>query len=96
MAFHGNTISVSVPTVELREEILRNKTGMLMRIARWPAYKGKHVGGGDRQRGDPGRPPDQKNSEGRVKYMTDKNPLLTEFLGTGSGGGIERTDLQET
>ena len=33
MTFRDNTISVSVPTTELREEILRSKTGMLMRIA---------------------------------------------------------------
>ena len=33
MTVRTSTISLSVPTSELREEILRSKTGMLMRIA---------------------------------------------------------------
>ena len=77
MAFHGNTISVSVPTVELREEILRNKTGMLMRIAELAGIQGSmelEVIVNEEIRA--ARP---IKLEDRVKYMTDKNPLLTEF-----------------
>ena len=40
MTFRDNTISVSVPTTELREEILRSKTGMLMRIAELAGIEG--------------------------------------------------------
>ena len=40
MTFRDNTISVSVPTTELREEILRSKTGMLMRIAELAVIEG--------------------------------------------------------
>ncbi|HIY68546.1 MAG TPA: DNA polymerase III subunit gamma/tau [Candidatus Alistipes intestinigallinarum] len=77
MVFHGNTITVSVPTVELREEILRNKTGMLMRIAELAGIQGSmelEVIVNEEIRA--ARP---IKLEDRVKYMTDKNPLLTEF-----------------
>ena len=77
MAFRGNTIAVSVPTAELREEILRNKTGMLMRIAELADIQGSmelEVTVNEEIRA--ARP---IKLEDRVKYMTDKNPLLTEF-----------------
>ena len=41
MAFHGNTIGLSVPTTELRDEILRSKTAMLMRIAEVAGVTGR-------------------------------------------------------
>ena len=77
MSFRGNTIAVSVPTAELREEILRNKTGMLMRIAELANIQGSmelEVTVNEEIRA--ARP---IKLEDRVKYMTDKNPLLTEF-----------------
>ena len=77
MRFQGNTISVSVPTSELREEILRSKTAMLMRIAQLAGINGAlelEVNVNEEIRAS--RP---IKLEDRVKYMTDKNPLLTEF-----------------
>ena len=41
MLFRGDTIAVSVPTTELRDEILRSKTGMLMRIAELAGVTGR-------------------------------------------------------
>ena len=77
MRFQGNTIAVSVPTSELREEILRSKTAMLMRIAELAGINGAlelEVKVNEEIRA--ARP---IKLEDRVKYMTDKNPLLTEF-----------------
>ena len=77
MRFQGNTIAVSVPTSELREEILRSKTAMLMRIAQLAGINGAlelEVKVNEEIRA--ARP---IKLEDRVKYMTDKNPLLTEF-----------------
>ena len=77
MKFRGNTISVSVPTSELREEMLRTKTAMLMRIAELAGVNGAmelEVIVNEEIRA--ARP---IKLEDRVKHMTDKNPLLTEF-----------------
>ncbi len=77
MKFQGNTISVSVPTSELREEILRTKTAMLMRIAETAGISGSmdlEVTVNEEIRA--ARP---IKLEDRIKYMTEKNPLLTEF-----------------
>ena len=77
MRFEGNTITVSVPTNELREEILRSKTGMLMRITELAGTVGAielQVIVNEEIRA--ARP---IKLEDRVKYMTDKNPLLAEF-----------------
>ncbi len=77
MRFQDNTIAVSVPTSELREEILRSKTAMLMRIAELAGINGAlelEVKVNEEIRA--ARP---IKLEDRVKYMTDKNPLLTEF-----------------
>ena len=77
MRFRGNTIAVSVPTAELREEILRNKTAMLTRIAELAGISGAlelEVTVNEEIRA--ARP---IKLEDRVKYMTDKNPLLAEF-----------------
>ena len=73
----GNTISVSVPTTELREEILRNKTGMLMRIAELAGISGAielEVIVNEEIRA--ARP---IKLEDRVKHMTEKNPLIAEL-----------------
>ena len=77
MVFRGHTIAVSVPTAELREEILRNKTAMLTRIAELAGISGAlelEVTVNEEIRA--ARP---IKLEDRVKYMTDKNPLLAEF-----------------
>ena len=77
MTFSGNTISVSVPTAELREEILRSKTGMLMRIAELAGITGAielEVVVNEQIRA--ARP---IKLEDRVKHMTEKNPLIAEL-----------------
>ena len=77
MRVQGNTISLSVPTSELREEILRSKTGMLMRIAELASITGAielEVVVNEEIRA--ARP---IKLEDRVKYMTEKNPLIAEL-----------------
>ena len=77
MTFRDNTISVSVPTTELREEILRSKTGMLMRIAELAGIEGMielEVIVNEEIRAV--RP---IKLEDRVRYITEKNPLLAEL-----------------
>ena len=74
MTFRDNTISVSVPTSELREEILRSKTGMLMRIAELAGIEGMielEVIVNEEIRAV--RP---IKLEDRVRYITEKNPLV--------------------
>ena len=68
MAFRDNTISVSVPTTELREEILRSKTGMLMRIAELEVTVNEEI-----------RAARPIKLEDRVRYITEKNPLVAEL-----------------
>lgn len=77
MTFHDNVIEVSVPTQELREEILRSKTAMLMRIAELATIEGMielEVTVNEQIRA--ARP---IKLEDRVKYMTEKNPLVAEL-----------------
>ena len=77
MQFRGNVIAVSVPTAELREEILRNKTAMLIRIAELAGIEGTidlDVAINEAIRA--ARP---IKPEDKVKYLTEKNPLVTEF-----------------
>ena len=77
MTFRDNTISVSVPTTELREEILRSKTGMLMRIAELAGIEGMielEVTVNEEIRAT--RP---IKLEDRVRYITEKNPLVAEL-----------------
>ena len=77
MTFLDNTISVSVPTTELREEILRSKTGMLMRIAELAGIEGMielEVAVNEEIRA--ARP---IKLEDRVRYITEKNPLVAEL-----------------
>lgn len=77
MTFRGNTLAVSVPTEELREEILRSKTGMLMRIAELAGIEGVielEVVVNEQARAV--RP---IKLEDRVRHMTEKNPLLAEL-----------------
>ena len=77
MTVRDNTISLSVPTSELREEILRSKTGMLMRIAELADIAGAielEVVVNEQIRA--ARP---IKLEDRVKHMTEKNPLIVEL-----------------
>ena len=77
MTFRDKTISVSVPTTELREEILRSKTGMLMRIAELAGIEGMielEVTVNEEIRA--ARP---IKLEDRVRYITEKNPLVAEL-----------------
>ena len=77
MRVQGNMISLSVPTSELREEILRSKTGMLMRIAELAGITGAielEVVVNEEIRAT--RP---IKLEDRVKHMTEKNPLIAEL-----------------
>lgn len=77
MKVEGSTICVSVPTAELREEILRNKTAMLTRIAELSGTEGRielEVTVNEQIRA--AKP---IKLEDRVKHMSQKNPLLTEL-----------------
>ena len=77
MAFHGNTIGLSVPTTELRDEILRSKTAMLMRIAEVADITGRielEITVDEQIRA--ARP---IKLEDRVKFITEKNPLVAEL-----------------
>ena len=77
MAFHGNTIGLSVPTTELRDEILRSKTAMLMRIAEVAGITGRielEITVDEQIRA--ARP---IKLEDRVKFITEKNPLVAEL-----------------
>lgn len=77
MTFADNTITLSVPTTELREEILRSKTGMLMRIAELAGVEGMielEVVVNEEARA--ARP---FKLEDRVRHITEKNPLVAEL-----------------
>ncbi len=77
MKLHDNVISLRVPTAELREELLRCKTGMLRRIAEAAGIQGVielDIGVDEQIRA--ARP---IKLEDRIKYITDKNPLITEL-----------------
>lgn len=77
MTFRDNTICVSVPTTELREEILRNRTAMLMRIVEIAEISGPvRLDVTVNEQICAARP---FKLEDRVKHMTEKNPLLTEL-----------------
>lgn len=77
MMFSGNTISVTVPTTELRDEILRSKTAMLMRIAELSGIEGTiELEITVNEQVQDVRP---IKLEDRLKHMTEKNPLLTEL-----------------
>lgn len=77
MSLRGNTIGISVPTPELRDEILRSKTGMLMRIAEVAGITGRidlEIKVDEQIRA--ARP---IKLEDRVKFITEKNPLVAEL-----------------
>ena len=77
MTVRGNTLSVSVPTTELRDEILRSRTAMLLRIAEMAGITGRielEVTVDEQIRAK--RP---IRLEDRVKYLTEKNPQIAEL-----------------
>ena len=77
MAFRDHTIEVRVPTQELHDEILRSRTAMLMKIAEMCGITGRidlAVAVDEQIRAS--RP---IRLEDRIKYMTEKNPLVTEL-----------------
>ena len=68
---------MSVPTTELREEILRSKTGMLMRIAELAGFEGMfelEVTVNEEIRAST-----PLKLQERVRYITEKNPLVAEL-----------------
>lgn len=77
MTIRDHTIAVSVPTTELHDEILRNRTAMLLRIAEIAGITGRidlEVEVDEQIRA--ARP---IRLEDRVKYLTDKNPQIAEL-----------------
>ena len=77
MQFRENVIAVSVPTEELREEILRNKTAMLIRIAELAGIGG--VIDLDVTVNEAIRAARPIKPEDKVKFLTEKNPLVAEL-----------------
>ena len=77
MTVRDNVIALSVPTAELREEILRNRTAMLTRIAELAGVTGRidlEVTVNEQiKAAKPIKPED------KMKFLTDKNPLMTEL-----------------
>ncbi len=77
MKVRGNTIVIGVPTTELRDEIQRMRTSMLSQFAQIAGVNGKielEITVNEQIRA--ARP---IKLEDRVKYITDKNPLVNEL-----------------
>ena len=76
MQFQGHVIRIAVPSEALREEILRNKTELLLRIAETSGAVALELHRYGHEEIRAARP---IKLEDRVKYMTEKNPLLAEL-----------------
>ncbi len=77
MSFRDGVIAVAVPSAALRDEILRSKTGMLMRIAELAGINGMldlEIEVDETIRA--ARP---IRLEDRMKFLLEKNPMLTEL-----------------
>ena len=77
MRLHDNAIAISVPTTELRDEILRMRTSMLSQFAKIAGVNGKielEITVNEQIRA--ARP---IKLEDRVKHITEKNPLVNEL-----------------
>ena len=77
MKIQKNIISVSVPTMELHDEIMRNKTAMLIRIAEIAGVVGiidLRVTVNEAIRASRPIKPEDK-----VKFLTEKNPQVAEL-----------------
>lgn len=80
MKVRGNRLAVSVPTTELREEMLRNKTAMLLRIAGLAGIGGTiELEVEVKEEARAARP---IRLEDRIRYITEKNPLVAELRKT--------------
>ncbi len=77
MEVESNEIRLKVPTQELREEILRNQTAILLRIAELAGISG--VIQLDVTVSEEVRAARPIKLEDRIKYITDKNPLVNEL-----------------
>lgn len=77
MIIRDNVIALSVPTTELREEILRNQTAMLMRIAELAGTEGRiELDVTVNEQIKASRP---IKLEDKIKFLTEKNPLITDL-----------------
>jgi len=77
MTFTGSTIRLAVPSQSLCDEIMRSKTELLMRIAELAGIKGiLRLEISIDERIKAARP---IKLEDRLKFITDKNPLVTEL-----------------
>ncbi|MDE6778774.1 MAG: DNA polymerase III subunit gamma/tau [Alistipes sp.] len=77
MTFAGSSIRLTVPSQALFDEIMRSKTEILMRIAEIAGVNGMltlDIAVDERMKA--ARP---IKLEDRVKYLTDKNPLVAEL-----------------
>ena len=77
MMFRGNTLALSVPTTDLRDEILRSKTGMMMRIAEIAGVDGLIEL--DIRVDETIRAARPIRPEDKMKFITAQNPLVTEL-----------------
>ncbi len=77
MEVESNEIRLKVPTQELREEILRNQTAILLRIAELAGISG--VIQLDVTVSEEVRAARPIKLEDRIKYITNKNPLVNEL-----------------
>lgn len=74
MEIRGHIIAIAVPSSELHDEILRNQTGLLTKMAREAGVEGMvelEVSINEEIRAD--KP---IKLEDRLKYLTDKNPRI--------------------
>lgn len=77
MTFHDNRIGISVPTTELHDEIMRNKTAILLRIVELAGISGiVELKVTINEQIKAARP---IKLEDRVRHITEKNPLVTEL-----------------
>ncbi len=77
MQISGNRIAVSVPTRELHDEIQRNRTALLLMVARLSGVEGLIEL--DVTINEAVRAARPIKLEDRVRYLTEKNPLLVEL-----------------
>jgi DNA polymerase-3 subunit gamma/tau len=77
MLVHGNVVEVEVPSQTLYEEIMRSKTEILMQMARAAGVEGMlEMDITINEEIKASRP---IKLEDRIKFMTEKNPLLLEL-----------------
>lgn len=77
MRIEGNRIAVDVPSQELHDEIRRNQTALLLMVARLSGVEG--VIELDVAINEEIRAARPIKLEDRVRYLSEKNPLLVEL-----------------